>query len=103
LQYLEHQLIKKQGSQKTALLAGVSLAIMSGFSACKQSDPAVPNSQTPSVKPQLETVKTEKTNTASNQETLPQNSKKENKKIKDQQETIQLVSLDTNKVVEVTI
>ncbi len=35
LQYLEHQLIKKHGSQKTALLAGVSLAIMSGFSSCK--------------------------------------------------------------------
>jgi len=38
LQYLEHQLIKKQGSQKTALFAGVSLAIMSGFSACKHSN-----------------------------------------------------------------
>jgi len=99
LQYLEHQLIKKQGSQKTALFAGVSLAIMSGLSACKQSDPAVQNTQTPSVKPQTETVKTEKTNTASNQETLPQNSKKENKKIKEPQETIQIVSLDTNKVV----
>jgi hypothetical protein len=99
LQYLEHQLIKKQGSQKTALFAGVSLAIMSGFSACKQSDPPVQNSQTPSIKPQLETIKTEKTNTASNQETLPQNSKKENKKLKTPQETIQIVSLDTNKVV----
>jgi periplasmic protein TonB len=99
LQYLEHQLIKKQGSQKTALFAGVSLAIMSGFSACKQSDPAVQNTQTASVKPQTEAVKTEKTNTASNQETLPQNSKKENKKIKEQQETIQLISVDSNKVV----
>jgi len=99
LQYLEHQLIKKQGSQKTALFAGVSLAIMSGFSACKQNDPTVQNSQTPSVKPQTETVKTEKTQIASNQETLPQNSKKENKKLKNPQETIQIVSLDTNKVV----
>jgi periplasmic protein TonB len=43
LQYLEHQLIKKQGSQKTALFAGVSLAIMSGFSACKNStEPTLP-------------------------------------------------------------
>jgi len=99
LQYLEHQLIKKQGSQKTALFAGVSLAIMSGFSACKQSDTQLQNSQTVPVKPQTEAVKTEKTQIASESGTLPQNSKKENKKIKEQQETIQLVSVDSNKVV----
>ncbi len=99
LQYLEHQLIKKQGSQKTALFAGVSLAIMSGLSACKQSDPAVQNTQTPSVKPQTEAVKNIKLSDELIHVNKSQKLKSVSKPLKQITDTIQLINIDTNKTI----
>jgi hypothetical protein len=103
LQYLEHQLIKKHGSQKTALLAGVSLAIMSGFSSCKQNDSPLQNIQTIPQKPQTETVKNDVPKSFTNQELSSKNKKREHKNIHEPIETVQLVSLDTNQVLIVPI
>jgi len=99
LQYLEHQLIKKQGSQKTALFAGVSLAIMSGFSACKQSDPAVQNTQTASVKTQTETVKNLELSDELIHVNKSQKMRLVSKTLKQITDTIQLINIDTNKTI----
>ncbi len=98
LQYLEHQLIKKHGSQKTALLAGVSLAIMSGFSSCKPNDAQRPNNQTVPQKPQTETLKNDVPKSDTNQVVSSKSRERENQKINKPIETLQLVSWDTNKV-----
>ncbi len=103
LQYLEHQLIKKHGSQKTALLAGVSLAIMSGFSSCKQNDSQLPNIQTVAQKTQTETMQKDVSNSDTSNVVLSKSRKREHKNIHEPIETLQLVSLDTNQVLIIPI